>query len=210
MDVGGKNSKVKVGDRAGFATQFRRVGPSIFSKALDNRLGVATLIELLKHAPENINLLLAFTVQEEVGLRGAKVAAHALAPDIAIAVDSTPARDLPAHDGRENTIYNTKLGFGPAIYIMDGSTMHNPRLVHHFMATGDAEGIPYQIRQPGGGGTDAGAMHQQLEGIPALSISVPGRYAHTPIGMCRVEDWQNTLRLIYAGLSRMTPALLKR
>lgn len=210
LDTGRKNSKVQVGDRVGFATQFRRTGNSIFSKALDNRLGVATLIELLRHAPENIDLLLAFTVQEEVGLRGAKVAAHALAPDIAIAVDSTPARDLPAHDGRENTVYNTKLGLGPAIYIADSSTLHNPRLVKHFAAAGDAEGIPYQFRQPGGGGTDAGAMHQQLAGIPALSISVPGRYAHTPIGLCRVDDWQNTLRLLHAGLSRMTPSLLKR
>ena len=168
------------------------------------------MIELLRHAPENIDLLLAFTVQEEVGLRGAKVAAHALAPDLAIAVDSTPARDLPAHDGRENTVYNTKLGLGPAIYIVDSSTLHNPRLVKHFAATGDAEGIPYQFRQPGGGGTDAGAMHQQLAGIPALSISVPGRYAHTPIGLCRLDDWQNTLRLLHAGLSHMTPSLLKR
>jgi endoglucanase len=209
LDTGRKNSKVQMGDRVGFATQFRRTGNSIFSKALDNRLGVAILIELLKHAPENIDLLLAFTVQEEVGLRGAKVAAHALAPDIAIAVDSTPARDLPAHDGRENTVYNTKLGLGPAIYLVDASTLHNPRLVKHFAAAGDAEGIPYQFRQPGGGGTDAGAMHQQLAGIPALSISVPGRYAHTPIGLCRVDDWQNTLRLLHAGLSRMTRSLIQ-
>lgn len=210
LDTGRKNSKVQVSDRVGFATQFRRTGNSIFSKALDDRLGVATLIELLKHAPENIDLLLAFTVQEEVGLRGATVAAHALAPDIAIAVDSTPARDLPAHDGRENTVYNTKLGLGPAIYIADSSTLHNPRLVKHFAAAGDAEGIPYQFRQPGGGGTDSGAMHQQLEGIPSLSISTPGRYAHTPIGLCRVDDWQNTLRLLHAGLSSITPALLKQ
>jgi endoglucanase len=210
LDTGRKNSKVKVGDRVGFATQFRRTGNSIFSKSLDNRLGVATLIELLKYAPPNIDLLLAFTVQEEVGLRGAKVAAHALAPDLAIAVDSTPARDLPAHDGRENTIYNTKLGLGPAIYLADPSTLHNQRLVQHFAAAGDAEGIPYQFRQPGGGGTDAGAIHQQLEGIPALSISVPSRYIHTPIGLCRVDDWQNTLHLLHAGLSSITPALLKR
>jgi putative aminopeptidase FrvX len=210
LDTGRKNDKVQIGDRAGFATQFRRTGNSIFSKALDNRLGVAMLIELLKHAPPNIDLLLAFTVQEEVGLRGAKVAAHALAPDIAIAVDSTPARDLPAHDGSENTVYNTQLGLGPAIYIADSSTLPDPRLVQHFAAAGDAEGIPYQFRQPGGGGTDAGAMHQQLAGIPALSISVPGRYAHTPIGLCRVDDWQNTLRLLRAGLLRMTPSLLKR
>jgi len=210
MDTGGRNGKIQVGDRAGFATQFRRAGPSIFAKALDDRLGVATLIELLKHAPENIDLLLAFTVQEEVGLRGAKVAAHALAPDIAIAVDSTPARDVPAHDGRENTVYNTKLGLGPAIYITDADTLHDPRLVKRFAAAGEAEGIPYQFRQPGGGGTDAGAMQQGLEGIPALSISVPGRYAHTSIGLCRVDDWQNTLRLLHAGLSKMTPAVLKR
>ncbi len=209
LDVGGKNDKVKIGDRVGFATRFRRVGPSIFSKAFDNRLGVATLIELLKHAPDNIDLLAAFTVQEEVGLRGAKVAAHALAPDLAIAVDSTPARDLPAYDGRENTVYNTKLGLGPAIYLADASTLHDPRLVRHFAETGDAAGIPYQIRQPGGGGTDAGAMHRQLEGIPALSISVPGRYAHTPIGLCRIDDWQNTLRMLHAGLSRMTRSLLQ-
>ncbi len=210
LDAGRKNSQAQIGDRVGFATQFRRAGNSIFAKSLDNRLGVATLIELLKHAPANIDLLVAFTVQEEVGLRGATVAAHALAPDIAIAVDSTPARDLPAYDGRENTVYNTKLGLGPAIYLADSSTLHDPRLVRHFADAGDAEGIPYQFRQPGGGGTDAGAMHQQLEGIPALSISVPGRYAHTPIGLCRVDDWQNTLRLLHAGLSRMTPALLKR
>ena len=183
---------------------------SIFAKSLDDRLGVATLIEILKHAPTNIELLLAFTVQEEVGLRGATVAAHALAPDLAIAVDSTPARDLPAYDGRENVTYNTKLDHGPAIYIADSSTLPDPRLIRHFVDAGDAEKIPYQFRQPGGGGTDAGAMHQQLEGIPALSISVPGRYHHTPTSLARVSDWQNTLRLIHAGLSRMTPSLLKR
>jgi endoglucanase len=122
-------------------------------------------------------------------------------------VDSTPARDLPAYDGRENVAYNTKLDCGPAIYIADNDTLPNPRLIRHFAATGDALGIPYQFRQPGGGGTDAGAMHQQLEGIPALSISVPGRYAHTPVGLARVSDWQNTLRLIHAGLERMTRAV---
>jgi tetrahedral aminopeptidase len=208
LDTGGQSAQV--GDRVGFATRFRRAGNSIFAKALDDRLGVATLIEILKHAPPNIELLLAFTVQEEVGLRGAGVAAHALAPDLAIAVDSTPARDLPAYDGRENVVYNTKLGLGPAIYIADARTLPNQRLIRHFTSVGDADGIPYQLRQPGGGGTDAGAMHQQLEGIPALSISVPGRYHHTPTSLSRVSDWQNTLRLLHAGLSRMTPLLLKR
>ncbi len=208
LDTGGRGG-AQVGDRVGFATRFRRAGNSIFAKALDDRLGVATLIEILKNPPTNVELLLAFTVQEEVGLRGAKVAAHALAPDIAIAVDSTPARDLPAYDGRENVVYNTNLDKGPAIYIADADTLPDQRLIRHFAETGDALGIPYQFRQPGGGGTDAGAMHQQLTGIPSLSISVPGRYHHTPISLCRVDDWQNTLRLIHAGLSRMTRSLLQ-
>jgi endoglucanase len=149
-------------------------------------------------------------VQEEVGLRGAKVAAHTLAPDLAIVVDSTPARDLPAYDGRENTIYNTRLGLGPAIYTVDADTLHDRRLVRHFMAVGDEHGIPSQYRQPGGGGTDAGTMQQQLEGIPVLSISVPGRYPHSPVGLCHVDDWQNTLRLLHAGLSQFDRSILKR
>lgn len=205
----GKGAKAQAGDRVGFSTKFRRAGDSLFAKALDNRLGVATLIEILKNAPANIELLLAFTVQEEIGLRGATVAAHALAPDIAIAIDSTPTRDLPAYDGRENVTYNTQLDRGPALYIADANTLPNPGLLRHFAETGDALGIPYQLRQPGGGGTDAGAMHQQLAGIPALSISVPGRYAHTPVSLARVSDWQNTIRLLHAGLSRIVPAVVK-
>ncbi len=199
----GKNGKVQVGDRAGFATPFRRVGNVLFAKALDNRLGVSLLIELLKSAPKHLELLLAFTVQEEIGLRGARVAAYALNPDLAIAVDSTPARDLPAHEGRENTTYNTRLGAGPAIYVADAATLSDRRLVEHFVSTAEAEGIPYQIRQPGGGGTDAGAIHRQRTGIPSVSISVPSRYPHTPIGMCRLDDWQNTFRLLQAGLKRL-------
>jgi tetrahedral aminopeptidase len=125
----GLGGKAKVGDRAGFATKFRRVGQSIMSKAIDDRIGVATLIELLKHAPSNIDLCAAFAVQEEIGLRGAKVAAQYFQPDLGIAIDSTPANDLPVHDGSENIAYNTKLGLGPAIYIADGSTFHDQRLV---------------------------------------------------------------------------------
>jgi endoglucanase len=213
IDVGpGNQGKVKLGDRATFATPFARLGPSLRAKALDNRLGVATLIELIKHAPPEIDLQAAFTVQEEVGLRGARVAAYALNPDVAIALDSTPANDLPPHDigeqGSENTRYNTRLGAGPAIYIADAATLSDPRLIRHFTQVGDALGIPFQFRQPGGGGTDAGAIHRQREGIPSLSISVPGRYAHSAAGLARLEDWQNTLALVHAALTRLTPELL--
>ncbi len=208
IDVGEKKaSKVKVGDRAAFATEYQRLGPSIRAKALDDRLGVATLIELLKNAPPNIDLLAAFTVPEEVGLRGARVAAFAFDPDLALALDCTPAYDLPAWDGEENTRYNTRLDHGPALYVTDGATLSDPRLIRHFVEIAEAQNIPYQIRQPGGGGTDAGAIHKQRAGIPSLSISVPGRYLHTAASIVRINDWKNSLNLLHAALSELKPSI---
>ena len=201
----GLGGKAKVGDRGGFATRFRRVGPSVMAKSIDDRIGVATLIELLKQAPPQIDLCAAFSVQEEIGLRGAKVAAQYFNPDLAIAIDSTPANDLPVHDGSENMSYNTKLGRGPAIYVADGSTLHDPRLVRFLRETAEAEKIPYQIRQPGGGGTDSGAIQRALAGIPTVSVSVPHRYTHSPVSIARLDDWKHTLNLLHAALKRITP-----
>ena len=132
IDMGPNSSKkAKVGDQATYATKFTRLGPSLRGKALDDRIGVATLIELIKNAPSNIDLMAAFTVQEEVGLRGAQVAAHRLEPDMAIALDCTPANDLPMWDGSPNERYNTKLDAGPAIYVADRATLSDPRLIAH-------------------------------------------------------------------------------
>jgi putative aminopeptidase FrvX len=208
LDVGLATGKVKLGDRATFATSFIQLGPSLRGKALDNRLGVATLIELIKHAPPNIDLLAAFTVQEEIGLRGARVAAFAFDPDLAIILDSTPAYDLPVWDADENVRYNTRLGAGPAIYVGDSGTLSDPRLVRFMIETAEENKIPYQIRQPGGGGTDAGAIHKQREGIPSVSVSVPGRYHHSPASIVRLSDWQHTLDLVGTALSRLTPEVL--
>lgn len=209
IDIGLEgNQKLKLGDRATFATKFTRVGPSIQAKALDDRLGVATLIELLKQAPENIDLLAAFTVQEEVGLRGAQVAAYAFEPDMGIALDSTPAIDLPGWDQEENSQYNTKLDAGPAIYLADSATLADPRLIRHFVESAEQNNIPYQFRQPGGGGTDAGAIHRSRAGVPSISISVPARYLHTAAGIARLPDWKNSLTLLYTALSNMSPGLL--
>jgi endoglucanase len=201
---------VQVGDRATFATHFSRLGPSLLGKALDDRLGVASLILLLQNSPENIDLLAAFTVQEEVGLRGARVAAYALEPDLAFALDSTPAYDFPGQPGEENTRYNTRLGAGPAIYLADRATLSDPRLVRLLAETAELRGIPYQFRQPGGGGTDAGAIHRQRAGIPSISVSVPGRYAHTPAGLARRSDWRHTVALVHAALGRISQKTLAR
>jgi endoglucanase len=206
----GLAGKAGIGDRAGFATKFRRSGTSIMAKAIDDRIGVATLIELFKHAPANVDLCAAFTVQEEIGLRGAKVAANYFDPDLAIAIDSTPANDLPPFDGDENVVYNTKLGLGPAIYIADGSTLHDPRLVRFLQEVAASEKIPYQLRQPGGGGTDSAAIQRARAGIPTVSVSVPHRYTHSPVSISRVEDWKHTLALLHAALRRITPVLAGR
>ena len=213
IDVGQAGAKVKIGDRATFATRFRQLGPSLMGKALDNRLGVATLIELVKNPPPNlhgggIELLAAFSVQEEIGLRGAQVAAYTFNPDLAIAIDSTPAYDLPAWDDSENSAYNTRLGAGPAIYIADGGLISDPRLVRHLAQTAQELGIPFQFRQPGGGGTDAGAIHRVRAGIPSVAMSVPGRYAHTAAMIARLSDWENTLALVYQALTRLDRSIL--
>jgi endoglucanase len=210
IDLGPEiGEKVKPGDRATFATRFELLGPSIRAKALDDRFGVATLIELLKHAPDHIDLLAAFTVQEEVGLRGARVAAYALNPDMAIAIDATPAYDLPRWDDEdENDRYNTRLDAGPAIYVMDRATIPDRRLVNWLVDTAVQAELPYQLRQPGGGGTDAGAIHKVRSGIPSVSVSVPVRYAHTAASIARLDDWANTIRLLHMALGRVTPDLL--
>ena len=208
LDVGLGKGKEKVGDRATFATSFLQIGASLRGKALDNRLGVATLIELVKHAPMNIDLQAAFTVQEEIGSRGARVAAYAFNPDMAIILDSTPAYDLPTWDTDENMRYNSRLGAGPAIYVADRETLSDPRLVRFLMQAGESNGIPYQLRQPGGGGTDASMIHRQREGIPSVSVSVPGRYPHSPAGIARLSDWQNTLRLVATALAQLAPEVI--
>lgn len=208
VDVGTDAGKEKLGDRATFATTFTRLGPSLRGKALDDRLGVATLIELVRHAPPNIDMLAVFTVQEELSHAGARVAAYSNNPDIAIILDSTPAYDLPAWETDENDRYNTRLGAGPAIYIADSGTLYDPRLIRYMLDIAEKHKIPYQIRQPGGGSTDAWAIHRQRQGIPSISISVPGRYHHSPASIVRLSDWQATLTLVAAALAELTPDVL--
>jgi putative aminopeptidase FrvX len=208
IDVGSGKGKVNVGDRVVFATRFRHDDTNIFSKAIDDRIGVATLIELMKYEFKNIDLYFSFTVQEEIGLRGAKVAATAIQPDIAIAIDATPSNDHPVHDGTENTFYNTRLGDGPAIYTYDGGTLNDPRLAKYFSKIGKENGLQFQLRQPGGGGTNAGAIHKTKAGVPILSISVPHRYTHTAMSLSKISDWDATIKLLFLALQNLTDSIL--
>ncbi len=210
IDFGPHDPPAAPGQYAAFATPFRREGDTIFAKALDDRVGVVTLVELVRHAPPHLDLWAVFTVQEEVGLRGARIAAHALQPDLAIALDCTPARDFVGPDGRPYPFPNTRLGRGPALYLADRRTISDPRLVRHFRTVAERYGLPYQLRQAGGGSTDAGAMHIQAAGIPSLSVSVPARGLHSPVAAMRYADWRAAFHWLWAALQALTPAVLEQ
>lgn len=214
IDIGAKNKdaaagKVKVGDYAAFVTEYEELagGRTAIGKAFDNRAGCAALVQLLRGKPYPFDVIAAFTVQEEVGLRGAKVAAFNAKADAALVLESTPAYDLP----NENDVSpNVALGKGASIYVMDARTIQDPKLVAHLMATGDAHGIPNQIRQPGGGGTNTGAIQRAGAGIPAATLAVPGRYAHTPTMMINLDDYDSVVRLADAALRSLTPEIIRR
>jgi putative aminopeptidase FrvX len=214
IDIGAKSKeaaagKVKVGDYAAFVTEYEELagGRAAIGKAFDNRAGCAALIELLRGERFPFDLIASFTVQEEVGLRGARVAAFNAKADAALILECTPAYDLP----NENDVSpNVAMGKGVSIYVMDARTIQDPKLVAHLMATGDARGIPYQVRQPGGGGTNTGAFQRAGAGIPAATLAVPGRYAHTPTMMISLDDYENIVRLADAALRTLTPDIFRR
>lgn len=214
IDIGAKNKEaagkqVSVGDRAAFVTEYEELEGSraAIGKAFDNRAGCAALVELLRGERYPFDLIAAFSVQEEVGLRGAKVAAAGARPDVALVLECTPAYDQPKE---QDVSPNVAMVKGVSVYVMDARTIQDPRLVAHLMASADAHDIPYQVRQPGGGGTNTGAIQRAGAGIPAATLAVPGRYAHTPSMMISLDDYENMIRMADAALRSLTPETLRR
>lgn len=196
-----------------FATSFTELGGelrTVKGKAFDDRAGCAVLVELLVGAglspcPYPFDLWAAFTVQEELGLRGARVAAFRVEPDVAFSLEGTVCDDLPKEKDESPT---TELGKGPAITIRDRSVVCDPRLIEHLVEVAEAEGIPYQFKRPGVGGTDAGAIHLIKEGVPSAVVSVPSRYIHSPVNVLSLTDLENTVRLMRAALQRLRPEVI--
>ncbi|MBN1248601.1 MAG: M42 family peptidase [Anaerolineae bacterium] len=189
-----------------FATRFQTLGRSCKGKAFDDRAGCAILISLLNGDPFPFDLYGVFTVQEEVGLRGARVASYTVAPDVGVALEGTLADDLPKED--DDVSPTTELGKGPAITVMDRSYTTPPRLLQHFIRTAQAQGLPFQLKQPGIGGTDAGGIHQARAGVPAITVAVPCRYIHSPVSLLRQDDLSNTAALVDAAIRRLSPETL--
>jgi len=185
-----------------FSTTYAELGGelrTVKGKAFDNRAGCAVLVELLR-ADYPLDLYAAFTVQEELGLRGARVAAFAVEPDVAFALEGTICDDSPKKKEESPT---TRLGHGPAITLRDRSVVCDPRLVKHLVETAEAKGLSYQFKQPGIGGTDAGAIHLVKEGVPSAVVAVPCRYIHSPVSLLSLTDLENTVRLMRAALERL-------
>lgn len=204
VDLGMSGEKVKelveVGDMVTMDRTAERVGDTVVSKTLDNRLSVFIMIEalrLLKSKSVSSTLLAVATVQEEVGLRGATTAAYALKPDIGIALDVTLAVD---YAGAAETERVTQLGKGAAIKIIDSSLICHPKIVRHFRDIAEANNIPYQLEVLPRGGTDAGGIQRSRGGVPSFTLSIPTRYIHTVNEMAHIEDIQATIDLLSAYL----------
>ena len=166
------------------------------AKALDNRYGCALAVDVLQQLKDeniDINLYAGATVQEEVGLRGAKVAANLIKPDLAIAVDVGVAYDVPGMTSEKN---EGKLGDGPLAILMDATSIAHDGLRKHIKDVAEHHNIPVQWATTPGGGTDAGSIHVANEGIPTITIGVPLRYMHSNVSVLNIDDYTNSVRLI--------------
>ncbi|MDX9691326.1 MAG: M42 family metallopeptidase [Acholeplasmataceae bacterium] len=182
-------------------TEFMVLGNDkyLLSKAWDNRIGSAAVLEVMKRLQDFPNEVYAtFTVQEEVGLRGAKTSSYVVEPEIAIAVDTGLANDVPGGESSEQS-----LGKGPQILLYDGGLVPNQALRKLVIETAKEENIPYQEAFIVGGRTDAGHMHLAHRGAAGLSIGIPTRYMHSHTSIIHYDDYENTVKLVLAVIKKL-------
>jgi len=204
IDIGAKSKEeasklVSLGDYASFDTEFAKFGNNrIKGKALDDRLGCAVVLNALKNRYA-FDLYVCFTAQEETGARGAKVAAFNIKPSMALIIESTTCSDVP---GVDEHLRSTTLGKGPAITVMDLTSISNREMVNSLIQTAIDENIPYQMKKSVSGGNDAGMIHVSEEGIKTAVVSMPCRYIHSPNSVADLNDFYATSRLVEAFLKR--------
>jgi len=206
IDIGAKDKAqaeewVKPGDRAVFDYEAVEFGDGkLMAKALDDRVGCAVLACLLERE-YSYDIYGCFTVQEEIGLRGAKTASFSVNPDYALILEGTTCYDVP--DTKEH-LMSTWLGKGPALTIMDRAVISNRPFVDYIVSTAKLEGIPYQFKQTLSGGTDAGRIQANGKGVKVATIAVPCRYIHTPVSVMDIDDFEHMHELAYATLRRLS------
>ncbi|HJJ77633.1 MAG TPA: M42 family metallopeptidase [Methanocorpusculum sp.] len=171
-------------------------GTVVTGKALDNRVGCAMLIGALKEMESKHTIYAVFTVQEEVGLKGAKTAAFSLNPDVAIATDVTIPGDSPGIERRKAPVF---MGEGPVVVMVSASGrghLADPRMVDWLKKTAKKHDIMIQIEVGDGGNTDASAINFERGGIPSVPVSVPARYIHSPVEVIDLKDLQGAIELL--------------
>lgn len=197
IDIGAKDREeaqkyVTLGDAAVFDTDVLEFGHGFLKgKALDDRIGCAVMVELLRE-PLPMDCTFVFTVQEEVGTRGAFGAAFSVTPDLALVLEGTTAADLPDMEVRQRIC---SPGNGPVIPFMDGGTVYDRGLFELLRDLAEKAGIPWQTKEFISGGTDAAAIQRSKNGVRVGAISAAVRYLHTPSSVASIEDCQNILAL---------------
>ncbi len=200
IDIGAENEEearklVRVGDTCVYDRSIRTRGGRVMGPYLDDRIACAVLLCALERIKKPAcDLYMVFTVQEEVGLRGAKTAAWWVEPDLGIAVDVTDVDDTPGSE-KSGT---TQLGRGAAVKVMDASVVCHPEVVATLEELAKAQGIPVQRDILRAGGTDAGAIHTTRLGVKTGGISIPCRYIHTPAETADLEDARACVQLVSA------------
>ena len=209
IDIGAKDRKqaeelVSIGDAVVFHTEFEEcLNDLVMGKALDNRVGCAVMAQVMKEYDGDVTVYGVGTVQEEVGLKGAKTSAFKLNPDMAIALDVTIAGDHPGVKEEEAYI---KAGKGTVISLTDASgrgLITHPMMKKLLVEAAEESGIDYQVEVGDGGTTDASAIHLTREGIATATLSSGSRYIHTPISVVSLKDMDDTVKLIIAFLNKL-------
>lgn len=200
LDIGASSRdealrRVNIGEMGVYESAFSVQGPRYLGKAMDDRVGCAILLKAMKQVQTDNEIYFVFTVQEEVGLRGARTAAYRLNPEVGLAVDVTRTGDTPeAHK------MAVALGKGPTVKVKDNSIIAHPWVKGKMMAVAEKNGIPYQLEVLEKGGTDAGAIHIAREGIPSGVMSIPTRYIHTASEMVDAGDAAKGVEFLVALL----------
>ncbi len=211
VDIGlsGKEAKeqIRVGDPVTLVQTFAEVGNTVTGKALDDRLGVYVGIEAVRRLRKHkADVYFIATVQEEVGLRGARTSAFAIAPDIGVALDVTIACDMPGVPAHEQV---TRLGKGVAIKVKDSASISHPGLVQFLANLAEERKIPHQLEILPRGGTDAGGIQPAREGVAVVTISIPTRYVHTVVETAHKDDIEASISLLVAFLETCHKADLR-
>jgi putative aminopeptidase FrvX len=200
IDIGARDSggiRVKVGDVGSFHRPCEELGDRLVAKAMDDRIGCAILLEVLRELPSSPHELhFVFTVQEEVGLRGASTSGYGVEPELALAVDVTGTGDTP-----ECAPMAVSLGAGPAVKVKDSGMLAHTGVKDWLIRTAEAGGIPYQREVLTAGTTDACAIQITRAGVPSGCVSIPARYVHSPSEMIDYGDALGAVKLIVAALS---------